>query len=155
MRDVDAELGEDVGDVGAGGAGADEERLGDLAVGPALGQQPQHLPLARRQAERLAGSSAPAGDGGAATGDAAAQRLGDGLLEGSARPPPRPRRTPPRPSAARAGGDRPLVVGAVRGARARRRAASRRASAAPSSRAAAAGLGAAAASRPAPPAHRR
>lgn len=46
----DAELGEEVGDVGAGGVGADEERRGDLAVGVAGRQQTQDVQLARRQA---------------------------------------------------------------------------------------------------------
>src|SRR5688500_10858691 len=41
----DPELAEHVGDVFAGGVGADEELLGDLRVGEALTEQLQHLPL--------------------------------------------------------------------------------------------------------------
>ena len=41
------ELAEDVGDVDRDGLGADEELLGDLAVGPALGDQREDLALAR------------------------------------------------------------------------------------------------------------
>jgi len=43
----DAELGEDVGDVDAGGLGADEQRLGDLAVAAPGRHQGQDLGLAR------------------------------------------------------------------------------------------------------------
>ena len=45
------ELGEDVGDVEAGRLLGDEQRLADLPVGPALGQQHKHLGLAARQAQ--------------------------------------------------------------------------------------------------------
>src|SRR5918994_601017 len=48
---VDAELGEEVGDVSLHGAGADEERLADLAIGVSLHQQAQHVQFAGRQAE--------------------------------------------------------------------------------------------------------
>jgi hypothetical protein len=47
----DAELGEDVGDVYAGGLGPDEQRLGDLAVAAAVGDQGKRLPVPRGQAE--------------------------------------------------------------------------------------------------------
>jgi hypothetical protein len=43
---VDAELGEDVGDVDAGRLAADEQRLGDLAVAAAGRDQCQYLGLA-------------------------------------------------------------------------------------------------------------
>src|SRR5579884_133572 len=46
---VDAELVEDVGDVAADGARADEEDGGDLAVGLPLGDQAQDVQLALRQ----------------------------------------------------------------------------------------------------------
>src|SRR5262249_54157017 len=46
---VDAELVEDVREVRADRLLADEEPAGDLAVGHALGQQPQHIGLSRRQ----------------------------------------------------------------------------------------------------------
>ena len=45
----DAELGEDAGDVGGGGAAADEERLADLAVGLAGDEEGKHFELARTQ----------------------------------------------------------------------------------------------------------
>ena len=48
---VDLELGEDVGDVDAGGLGADEQRLGDLVVAAAGRDQGQHLGLAWGEAE--------------------------------------------------------------------------------------------------------
>src|SRR6476661_8117738 len=38
------EFGEDVGDVGLGGAGADEELISDLSVRQPLGDESQHLP---------------------------------------------------------------------------------------------------------------
>src|SRR5205085_2817418 len=44
-----AELAQDVRDVHARGAGADVESGGDLAVGVALGEQPEHRELARGQ----------------------------------------------------------------------------------------------------------
>jgi len=47
----DAELGEDVGYVHAGGLVADEQRVGDLPIGAALGYPCQHLPLPRGQAK--------------------------------------------------------------------------------------------------------
>ena len=43
---VEAELGEDVGDVGGRRAAADLEGVGDVLVGAPLGDQPQHLALA-------------------------------------------------------------------------------------------------------------
>src|SRR5215216_7229453 len=49
----DAELGQDVGDVHAGGLGADEQRLGDLAVAAPGRHQRQHLGLARGEAQLL------------------------------------------------------------------------------------------------------
>src|SRR5215217_3131921 len=52
----DAELGDDVLDVHLDGAHADDEALGYLAVGLALGEQTQHLVLARREALRRARS---------------------------------------------------------------------------------------------------
>jgi hypothetical protein len=47
------ELAEDVGDVDAGRLDADDERLRDLTVGVAARDEPQHLRLARREAEDL------------------------------------------------------------------------------------------------------
>jgi hypothetical protein len=47
----DAQFGEDVGDVDAGGLGADEQRLGDLAVAAAGRHQREDFGLARGQAE--------------------------------------------------------------------------------------------------------
>ena len=43
----DAELGQDVRDVGFGGARADEECLSDLGVGASRDQEPENLALAR------------------------------------------------------------------------------------------------------------
>ena len=48
----DPQLGQDTRDVDAGGLGGDEQRLADLPVGPALGDQGEHLGLAFREAER-------------------------------------------------------------------------------------------------------
>ena len=45
------QLGQDVGHVHAGRLGADEQGVGDLAVGAAVGQQGEHFPLARGEAE--------------------------------------------------------------------------------------------------------
>ena len=45
----DAQLTEDVADVDLGGALGDHELLGDRAVAGTLGEERQHLPLARRQ----------------------------------------------------------------------------------------------------------
>ena len=45
----DIELEEDTADVLRGGAGADEETLGDLPICPALHQQPQHVQFTRRE----------------------------------------------------------------------------------------------------------
>ena len=56
----DAQLAEDVGDVHGGRLGADEQRLGDLAVRPPDRDQREHLLLAGGEAE---GAS---GDGGSA-----------------------------------------------------------------------------------------
>src|SRR5215217_6938497 len=52
---VDPELGEEVADVGGGGAAADEEGVGDFAVGLAGHQQSEHLVLARGQIEEGGG----------------------------------------------------------------------------------------------------
>ena len=41
------EFGEDVGDVGLGGAGADVESVADLSIRQPLGDESQHLPLPR------------------------------------------------------------------------------------------------------------
>jgi hypothetical protein len=46
-----AELGEDVGDVEAGGLLGDEQRLADLPVRPALSDQGKNLGLARGEAK--------------------------------------------------------------------------------------------------------
>src|SRR5687768_7863290 len=46
----EAELSEDVGDVGHGGAVTDEERVADLAVGQTVDEQAQHIGLAAGQA---------------------------------------------------------------------------------------------------------
>ena len=43
----DVELTDDGPDVPGGGAGANEEGFGDLAVGPASNEEAQHIPLAR------------------------------------------------------------------------------------------------------------
>ena len=48
-----AELGQDVGDVDAGGPGADEQRLGDLGVRAAVGDQGEHLAFAGGQLVRV------------------------------------------------------------------------------------------------------
>src|SRR5215218_4524624 len=48
----DPELGEDPRDVDAGGLRGNEQRLADLPVRPALGDQCQHLGLTVREAER-------------------------------------------------------------------------------------------------------
>src|SRR5688572_10520642 len=48
----DVQLDEDVGDVGAHGAGTEEERLRDLLVGLVPRQQAQHVELARRETGR-------------------------------------------------------------------------------------------------------
>jgi hypothetical protein len=45
----DIELEEDAADMLGGGAGTDEERVGDLPVGFAVYQQTQHIQLTRRQ----------------------------------------------------------------------------------------------------------
>ena len=50
---IDLQLAEDVGDVAAGGARADEEHFGDLAVGPALREEAEHFDLAFGQPERV------------------------------------------------------------------------------------------------------
>jgi hypothetical protein len=42
---VDAERVQDAGEVHGDGAGADEERLGHLAIGAAGGQQAEDLPV--------------------------------------------------------------------------------------------------------------
>src|SRR5215207_3321866 len=55
----DAKLGQDVRDVGFGGAGADEEGLGDLGIGPARGHEPKHLPLPGRQLGAVSVGSLP------------------------------------------------------------------------------------------------
>src|SRR3954447_9994004 len=44
---VDAQLGDEVGDVGLDRTGADEERLGNFAVGFALGEETEHIEFAR------------------------------------------------------------------------------------------------------------
>ena len=57
---VHAELVEDVGDVDARGLRADEQRLGDLGVRAARGDELEDLPLAGRQAEDLGRSAGAA-----------------------------------------------------------------------------------------------
>jgi hypothetical protein len=47
------ELGQDVGDVDAGGLDANHQLLGDLAVGVAAGDKAEDLGLARRQPQQL------------------------------------------------------------------------------------------------------
>src|SRR5205807_320133 len=47
---ADAELGEDVGEVGLHGAAGDEEARSDLGVGEPLGGEPYHLALGGGQA---------------------------------------------------------------------------------------------------------
>src|SRR5262245_32886347 len=49
----DAELAEEVGDVGLDGAGTEEEPLGDLRVAHPLAEQGQHFPLPPGQADRV------------------------------------------------------------------------------------------------------
>jgi hypothetical protein len=46
---VDVELAEDVRHVRRDGLLADEEPVGDLAVGESVGEQPEHLDLSRRE----------------------------------------------------------------------------------------------------------
>src|SRR4029453_12494615 len=48
----DSELGEDVGDVKAGGLLGDEQRLADLPVGPAGSHQGEHFGLAVGKTKR-------------------------------------------------------------------------------------------------------
>jgi hypothetical protein len=48
---LDLELGEDVGDVDAGGLDADHQQGGDLAVAVAPGDEAKDLGLAWRQAQ--------------------------------------------------------------------------------------------------------
>ena len=56
----DVELGEDPGDVLLDRVLGDHERLGDAAVGPALGHQLEHLALARRELLQRVVAAAPA-----------------------------------------------------------------------------------------------
>ena len=63
---VHAELVEDVGDVDARGLRADEQRLGDLGVRAARGDQLEDLPLAGPQAEDLGRAARPARSAGSA-----------------------------------------------------------------------------------------
>ena len=80
---VDAELGEDVGDVVGDGVPADAEGGGDLLVGVAL-------PRAGAAPRARAASSRRPGGGGRPAGarcrTSRCQRLGDGRSSGSARP---------------------------------------------------------------------
>ena len=69
----DADLGEDVGDVGLDGGGPDEEPFGDLGIGEALGDQGRHL--------AFRGGEAVPSDGGTAAGTSTARRVDDGLVE--------------------------------------------------------------------------
>ena len=48
---LDAEFGEEVGDVGTDGTRADVERRGDVAVGKTLGEQAEDLTFAYRQTQ--------------------------------------------------------------------------------------------------------
>jgi hypothetical protein len=57
-RGFRAELGKDVGHVGAGGLHTDEQGRGDLGVGVALGDEPENLPLPAGKPVRVAGSRA-------------------------------------------------------------------------------------------------
>jgi hypothetical protein len=50
---LDLELGQDVGDVDAGGLDTNHQLLGDLAVGVAAGDKAEDLGLARRQPQQL------------------------------------------------------------------------------------------------------
>ena len=52
-RPETSSFGEDVADVDADGLLADEQPLPDLAVGPALGDEPEDLALAPAQPERV------------------------------------------------------------------------------------------------------
>lgn len=52
---VDVEFAEDVVDVGADGGAADEERLGNLGIGPPLGKKSEDFSFARRQPEPRGG----------------------------------------------------------------------------------------------------
>ena len=53
---VDAELGDEVRDVGFDGAGADEEGFGDLAVRLSLGKEAKDVTLAGSQVKWLRGA---------------------------------------------------------------------------------------------------
>ena len=61
---VHPQLAEDVGDVELDRARADVEAVCDLAVAPALGEEAQDLPLARRQGHPIARAAPYEGRGG-------------------------------------------------------------------------------------------
>src|SRR5262249_58656645 len=73
-----AQLGEDAGDVDAGGLGADEQRLGDLAVAAPGRDEGERLALAPGQAQRRGGWRAGR-RGGGVRGEAEAGTPGQGL----------------------------------------------------------------------------
>jgi len=70
---------EDVGDVDAGGFGADEQRLGDLAVAAPGRDQREHLALAPGQAQLGGGRRRAGRCGGGVRAEAEAGPPGQGL----------------------------------------------------------------------------
>ena len=98
------ELGQDVRDVHAGGLLRDEQRLGDLAVAAPVGEQAEHLVLARGERRQGPGIG-PSGADGPAAGSGSAPR-GDGTPgsgpdgERDASPARPPRRSRPSAQAA-------------------------------------------------------
>jgi hypothetical protein len=53
---VESELGEDVGDVALDGLTGDYEPVGDRGVGPAFGDESEHLPFPLGQGEQRVGT---------------------------------------------------------------------------------------------------
>jgi hypothetical protein len=86
---LDAELGEDAGDVAFDGGEAEEVGVGDRPVRPALRQQAQDVELARRQLGPDRRRERAGGWGGAVCRCDPREGLGDGLLQRQ-RPPLRP-----------------------------------------------------------------
>ncbi len=78
---VDVEFGEDVHQVGAGGAGADEEGAGDLGVGVAFGEEAEDVQLAGGEANRVEGGGAILGWGCGGSGGGEGDGFGDGGIE--------------------------------------------------------------------------
>src|SRR5215471_13228315 len=77
-----AQLGKDAGDVDAGGLGADEQCLGDLAVAAPGRDQREHLGLALGQAQLRGGRRSVGRRGGGVLGKVEAGTPGQGLYLG-------------------------------------------------------------------------